>query len=126
MKTELVIARYNEDVSWTTVIDNPDIVCTIYNKGQPINLPYVQLPNIGRESHTYLHHIIENYNNLADVTVFCQGDSVFHSPKFMELIHSADQFEPVQRDEGEKRDRSGPNFGESGSLSRPQLRFRRN
>ncbi len=96
MKTELVIARYNEDVSWTTVIDNPDIVCTIYNKGQPIHLRNIQLPNIGRESHTYLHHIIQNYNNLADITVFCQGDSVFHSPKFMELIYSSDQFEPVQ------------------------------
>lgn len=96
MKTELVIARYNEDVSWINTINDPDVYCTIYNKGASLDLPYIQLPNIGRESHTYLHHIINNYNNLADITIFCQGDSIFHSPKFMELIKYRDQFEPIQ------------------------------
>ena len=96
MKTELVIARYNEDLSWTTTINDPDVYCTIYNKGKPIDLPCIPLPNIGRESHTYLQHIINNYNNLADITIFCQGDSIFHSPKFMDLIKYRDQFEGIQ------------------------------
>ena len=33
----------------------------------------IQLPNIGRESHTYLHHIVSRYDTLADVTLFLQG-----------------------------------------------------
>ena len=31
------------------------------------------LENVGRESETYLHYIITNYNNLPDVVVFTQG-----------------------------------------------------
>lgn len=33
----------------------------------------VQLSNIGRESHTYLHYIVSRYETLADVTLFLQG-----------------------------------------------------
>ena len=33
-----------------------------------------KLDNIGRESHTYLHHLYTNYHILADVTIFVQGD----------------------------------------------------
>jgi hypothetical protein len=28
---------------------------------------------VGRETHTFLYHIIENYDNLADVTIFFSG-----------------------------------------------------
>ena len=28
---------------------------------------------MGRESHTWLYHIVENYNNLDDVSIFLQG-----------------------------------------------------
>jgi len=57
-----------------------EIPIIIYNKGINDNyentsniIKTVKLPNIGRESHTYLYHIIENYDNLANVTVFLQG-----------------------------------------------------
>ncbi|ORY34129.1 hypothetical protein BCR33DRAFT_791192 [Rhizoclosmatium globosum] len=33
----------------------------------------IQLENVGREGHTYLHHIITHYDNLADHTLFMQG-----------------------------------------------------
>ena len=39
-----------------------------------------RLPNVGRESHTYLHHIVANYDHLASVTVFTQG-SISEHPK---------------------------------------------
>ena len=32
------------------------------------------LENIGRESHTYLYHIVKNYSVLADVTIFVRGN----------------------------------------------------
>jgi len=96
MKTELVIARYNEDLSWLKKLPK-SIKITIYNKGNDdIEYPFIKLPNVGRESHTYLYHIIENYDKLADQTIFCQGDSIFHSPGFLNLIKNRKLFEPVQ------------------------------
>ena len=99
MKTEIVVARYNENLDWLKKIKkSKDLKITVYNKGaNDIDVPFIQLPNIGRESHTYLYHIINNYDNLADQTIFCQGDSIFHSPDFLDLINKyRKKFEPVQ------------------------------
>jgi len=99
MKTEIVVARYNENLDWLKKIKkSKDIKITVYNKGpDDIDVPFIQLPNVGRESHTYLYHIINNYDNLADQTIFCQGDSIFHSPDFLDLINKyRKKFEPVQ------------------------------
>jgi hypothetical protein len=46
----------------------------IYNKGQG-DEGGVSLPNIGRESHTYLTYIVDNYDTLPDVVFFTQGSS---------------------------------------------------
>jgi len=104
MKTEIVVARYKENLDWLKKIKkSKDIKITIYNKGPddieniPSSTSIIKLPNIGRESHTYLYHIINNYDNLADQTIFCQGDSIFHSPDFLDLINKyRTKFEPVQ------------------------------
>lgn len=77
MKRELVVAKFQEDTAWTELVD--DYKITIYTKG-------VDLPNIGRESSTYLHHIINNYKNLADITVFCQGDPFTHYKDFINQL----------------------------------------
>jgi hypothetical protein len=99
MKTEIVVARYNENLDWLKKIKkSKDLKITVYNKGKDdIDVPCIKLPNIGRESHTYLYHIINNYDKLADQTIFCQGDSIFHSPDFLDLINKyRKKFEPVQ------------------------------
>lgn len=36
------------------------------------------LPNVGREGETYLNHIIENYDNLQEYTLFIQDDTHNH------------------------------------------------
>jgi hypothetical protein len=101
MKLEIVIARYNEDLDWLKKIPK-NFKITIYNKGQddikniPSGATIIKIPNIGRESHTYLYHIMHNYNNLADKTIFCQGDSIFHSPDFLKLLKNTNYFEPIQ------------------------------
>ena len=101
MKIEIVIARYNEDLTWLKKIPKT-IKITIYNKGLDdikiagVKYDIIKLPNIGRESHTYLYHIINNYDNLAHKTIFCQGDSIFHSPGFLDLLKNVKLFEPVQ------------------------------
>jgi hypothetical protein len=76
---QIVLARYKEDITW---IEDPPfnkykVVC--YNKGDDLphcNKPkcnVIPLPNIGRCDHTYLYHIINNYDNLANVTIFLPG-----------------------------------------------------
>jgi len=78
---DLVVARYEEDISWVKNIpENLYNRMIIYNKGgeAEFGLPKSEvktLPNFGRESHTYLHHVIENYDNLADITFFVPGSA---------------------------------------------------
>jgi len=83
MSLKIVVARYNESLDWTTGMPN----CIIYNKGPDVETqqPMIKLPNVGREGHTYLHHIIENYDTLDDYTMFLQGFPFDHTP-FLELI----------------------------------------
>ena len=74
---EIVVARYNEDTSWLVPYLEHGIHITVYNKGPEFThdprITVLPLPNIGREAHTYLHHVCRNYNSLADVTIFIQG-----------------------------------------------------
>ena len=76
MNTQMVIARYNEDVSWLKNYEN----VIIYNKGEKIQSKHqvFELPNIGREAHTILYHIFSNYEDLADNTVFLPGNPFDH------------------------------------------------
>jgi len=71
MSYKIVVARYNEDISWlNTEMNN----CIIYNKGEKLNIDNeIMLENVGRESETYLHYIITNYDNLPDVVIFTQA-----------------------------------------------------
>ena len=71
MSYKIVVARYNEDIRW---LNNEMHNCTIYNKGEPLNIENeFMLENLGRESDTYLNHIINNYDNLSDLVVFTQA-----------------------------------------------------
>lgn len=77
---EIVISRYNENLEFLSdeIFNNYPII--IYNKGinydfyKPPSLKkIVNLSNVGVCDHTYLYHIIENYDNLANVTIFLPG-----------------------------------------------------
>lgn len=78
MTIEFVIAKYTEDISWTKELESIFHI-TIYDKSEDGTLP-----NIGREAHTYLHHIITNYEYLADITIFLQGNPFEHHHHFRE------------------------------------------
>ncbi|WP_246287987.1 DUF3431 domain-containing protein [Desulfolutivibrio sulfoxidireducens] len=78
-RIECVVARYTEDVSWTRALACPVLV---YDKsGAPGPLA---LPNIGRETHTYLTHIVRRYPEFPDYTVFVQADPFPHLPEGMD------------------------------------------
>ena len=82
---ELVIARYQENLDWVRNIASVDSV-TVYNKHFKFN----GLPNLGRESHAYLYHIINRYDTLSEYTIFSQGDPVFHDHDFIQKINNID------------------------------------
>lgn len=68
---EIVMARYNEDISWAYDYKH---LLTVYNKGHDnLDISSIKLDNVGRESHTFLYHIVKNYNNLSDTTVFSKA-----------------------------------------------------
>jgi len=76
---ELVVARYTEDIRWLETLPKGLFSkIRVYNKGKPLSsaiagVEIIQLENIGRESHTYLTHVVNNYSNLAKLTVFVPG-----------------------------------------------------
>jgi hypothetical protein len=76
---EIIVARYNEDLNWMQEYPFNLFQYTVYNKGINENFnktnvkKIVNLHNVGRCDHTYLYHIIENYDNLANITVFFPG-----------------------------------------------------
>ena len=50
------------------------------------------MENVGRCDHTYLYHIIHNYNNLADITIFLPGSSQMQG-KFQKAINMISEVE---------------------------------
>lgn len=90
---DIVLNYYNEDVKYvarfirylrnvsTIQRLNPRVI--VYNKNANISVEYLKkelladivrsLPNYGREGATYLRHIIENYDSIADHTLFSQA-----------------------------------------------------
>ena len=82
MSYKIVVARYNENIDW---FESEMINCVIYNKGEPLHIENEILrENVGRESETYLHYIISNYDNLPDIVLFTQAnisDHPYHGEK---------------------------------------------
>jgi hypothetical protein len=78
-KNEIVISRFNESLNWLNnkKFNDYNIIC--YNSGndtnfyKPSNMKVVNIKNIGKEAYTYLYHIINNYNKLANITIFIPG-----------------------------------------------------
>jgi len=83
---QIVVARYNEDIKWLLPFKD---ITIIYNKGDyhPLLSKFhtIYLNNVGRESHTYLYHIINNYNNLKKITIFFQGNISDHNDKILDI-----------------------------------------
>jgi Protein of unknown function (DUF3431) len=81
---EIVVARYNENLHFIQYDPFGQFPIWVYNKGTNLkfyktdNMTIKSLPNVGREGHTYLHHIITHYDCLPEVTVFLPGSADFH------------------------------------------------
>lgn len=84
---ELIISAYNRDYSWVNNL-NKDIKVTIYNKSDDIKDNEIPLKNIGRDVHTFFTHLVNNYDNLADITFFSQDFPFDHVSNYVEIINS--------------------------------------
>lgn len=99
----IVMARYNEPIKWVPVDWYPHMY--LYDKNDGENLikddvvggmasiansvkHYEILSNVGRESHTYLVHIIQHYDTLTDVVYFTQAEPIDHCPDYVTLINA--------------------------------------
>jgi len=86
---QIVVARYNENIDHLKIFND---ITVIYNKGEELmpdkgNTTFkniIKLINVGREGHTYLYHIINNYYKLADKTFFMQAKTNDH--KMLNII----------------------------------------
>jgi hypothetical protein len=90
---DVVLSYFTEDVNYVAryirylrdvlTLKNVTLRIIVYNKNAKANLTYLKevlkadtvilLDNVGREGATFLHHIIENYNKLADHIIFSQA-----------------------------------------------------
>lgn len=77
----LVVARYNEDVSWVNLIPAHVV---ILNKAQ--------LGNTGREASSWLWYIA--HHRLRGNYVFCQGDPFAHCPDFDAVVGKRRHYGP--------------------------------
>ena len=78
---EIVVSRYNENLDWIHQYPFNQFEYIVYNKGfnEKFNKKNVKkvisLPNVGVCDHTYLYHIVSNYDScsLRPITIFFPG-----------------------------------------------------
>jgi Protein of unknown function (DUF3431) len=92
-KVEMVIARYNESLDWIKQEPFNRYPIIIYNKGNNTNFAttdkvqkVISLKNVGKCDHTYFHHIVNRYDNLADITIFLPGSIDMRNDKYAKTI----------------------------------------
>lgn len=86
----LVVAKYKENTEWTSMYCKNVIV---YDKG-----PRGTVPNIGREAHTYLTYILENYERLPATVFFSQGWIQDHHPGLADFRDIRPELVPIEKD----------------------------
>ena len=101
MRKRIAVARYEENTSWlepaaslgvdVVIYDKSDRSITDPKESRAISHSHIMLPNIGREAHTYLHHIVNNYHSLYDIEIFTQGNVSDHVLDFWSKVMESEQ-----------------------------------
>lgn len=92
---DIVVAKYKESINWIREFIERGAHIYIYDKSDQqlsdlhdqINeknkckIVYEKLPNVGRESHTYLYHILKYRDKLNKYTIFTQAHPFDHIVK---------------------------------------------
>jgi hypothetical protein len=75
----IIVSRFNEDLSWIKEYPFNQFEYIVYNKGKNDRfekknvVKVIPLPNIGRCDHTYLYHIVNQYDALPPISIFLPG-----------------------------------------------------
>jgi len=93
MLIDLVISHYSsESLEWLLKLPRFNRIW-IYSKGTIVpktpsgnNIIFQRLPNVGREGHTYLEHMVRNYDNIPDAIVFTVDTVDHHSDRWSKLL----------------------------------------
>jgi hypothetical protein len=93
---QLIVAHYREDLSWLNNIPE-SVDAIVYSKSDSPPPGALPLPNIGREAHAYMTHIVNHYDSIKDnektLWVFAQGHPFDHCHDFhKQLSQLADPF----------------------------------
>lgn len=84
---QLVVAHYQEDLAWLSNAP-PSFDKVVYSKAAAPPQGSIPLPNVGREAHTYLTHIVNHYDSLWETNqknslwLFAQGHPFDHCHDF--------------------------------------------
>jgi hypothetical protein len=77
-KNFLVVSNYNNDLRWVPEYSNNYVIYD--HKSDKLAIPdtvdpakVIKAPNLGYNSYNYFTFIIDNYDNLPDVTIFAKG-----------------------------------------------------
>lgn len=85
MKTNIVIAKYKENISWSDEFKDFRVV---YEKSENQEIEgSKKLENKGRETDTYLNYILDNYENLPECVIFTQGDPIGDGPHTLHPVN---------------------------------------
>jgi len=84
-RLKVIVSRYMESVEWTNKLKYQSIV---FNKNQnDMDLFENNLPNVGREGHTFFNYIVSNYEYLPEYIAFVQGNPYDHCSTVIEDIN---------------------------------------
>lgn len=80
----VVVARYDEDVSWLQCLPQ-DVAAVVYQSKDPTSPRFVE--NVGNEASKYLSYIVDNYDDLPDTVMFMQaGRQDWHDPEPKDVL----------------------------------------
>lgn len=104
---DIVVAHYRENLGWLSQLVHPNIrQINLYTKdsllsfdSRTINnkISHKYLPNIGRESNTYLKYCLEFRDNLPDFVFFLQGNPFIHGINTHHLLQWISEFNDNQK-----------------------------
>lgn len=88
-----VISRYNQDLSWLKDYTN-DFV--IYDRSETPLEGSIVVPNIGSDIYDKFTYIIDNYDKLPDVAVYCKANLFkYISKEEFDLVKNNKTFTPL-------------------------------
>jgi len=103
---DLVVTRFKEPLDWVEpYLRRPGWRVHVYNTGRAPPPAWLcehsvarcmQIPNAGFEWHGYLRHLVDRHAQLADTTVFMQGDPLTVSPDVHCLLNRTATWAPLQ------------------------------